>query len=345
MVLHHSTGRGRWERRAKPSSILVYNFDIDSDFLKHEHRVGLLEGVAPALKAGGRVSVVGLTSRSGSEGHNLHLSLRRAERTVAFLREAVPTGFVAQAVVGLGEMKAWAEGHPDGSEHPRFRSVILFVSAGPTPPTPPATIDVSPADLLVDQLFPEADMLDFASKITDVAIGALGFTELVPLEVAAAVGGVLGGALTGLSAGALMPLTWTGLHAQNIANGRIEGYADAVQSMADVFASPALRSISQSRWPPLPRPTPRSFSPAELTLVNQREWMTGRREGCALAYELFQKLDRSPLVIDGKVRTGRSVLMMLRQKFGSEGVKVWLMKSINLRLIQGGNGNWPLRKF
>jgi hypothetical protein len=344
-MVHHTTGRGGWERRSAPPSVLFFNFDIDGDFLKHEHRVGLLEGVAPALQRGGSVRVVGLTSRSGSARHNLHLSLRRAERTVAFLRGAVPTGFVAQAVVGFGEMKARAEGHPDGSEHPRFRSVILFVGAGRTPPTPPPTVDVSPADLLVDQLFPEDDMLDPASKITDVAIGALGFTELVPLELAAAVGGVLGGALTGLSAAALMPLTWTGLHAQNIANGRIEGYVDAVQSMADAFASPALRSIPQTRWPSLPHPTPRPFSPAELTLVNQREWMAGRREGCALAYELLKKLDQVPLHRNNAVVNGRQLLVWMRARFGGEGVKPWLMTAINRRLIGGGSGTWPLRRF
>jgi hypothetical protein len=342
---HHSTGRGRWERRTEPPSVLFYNFDIDGDFLKHEHRVGLLEGVVPTVKAGGSVSVVGLASRGGSARHNLHLSVRRAERTLAFLRDAVPRGLVAHAVVGVGEMKARAEGQRDGSEHPRFRSVILFVGAGPTPPTPPTTIDVSPADLLVDQLFPDDDMLDLASKITDVAIGTLGFTELVPLEVAAAVGGTLGGALSGLSAAVLMPLTWTGLHGQNIANGRIEGYADAVQSMADAFGSPALRSIPESRWPALPHPTPRLFSAAELTLVNQREWMAGRREGCALAYEFFNKLEGVPLRGKSAVVNGRQLLAWMRGRFGSEGVKPWLMAAINHRLIGGGNGTWPLRRF
>ena len=185
--------------------------------------------------------------------------------------------------------------------------------------------------------------MSLASKIHDVVSGALGFADFVPSAEVAATAGLVGMGLTGLSLAALMPLTWSGVHDQNIANGRIQGYVEAVQSMTDAFASPALPSLPVSMWPPLPMPTPRPFSPAELTLVNQREWMQGRREGCTLAYELFRALDRSPLVHKNALVSGRQILGWMRRTQGRDGVKIWLMEAINRRLTATGHTRWPLR--
>jgi len=343
MIQPHRTGRGAWERRRRPPSLLLFNFDVDSDALKHEHRVGLLDGVVPQLRAGGSISVVGLASRSGARGHNRALSGSRAERTMAFLRHEAPNGFVAKQVIGFGELKAVEEGQPDGTEDPRFRSVIVLMGRGADPPPTPETFDLSPESLLVEALFPGTDWLSLASKIHDVVAGALGFADLVPAAGVAATGGVLGEGLSLLSLAALMPLTWTGVHNQNIANGRIEGYVDAVRSMAEAFASPALPSLPLSMWPPLPVPTPRAFSPAELTLVNQREWMQGRREGCALAYEFFRALDRSPLVHKNALVGGRQILGWMRRAQGRDGIKASLMDAVNRRLTASGHPRWPLR--
>jgi hypothetical protein len=343
MKQQHRTGRGGWERRQQPPSLLLFNFDIDSETLKHEHRVGLLDGVVPRLQTGASLSVVGLTSRSGSRGHNRALSGRRAARTLAFLRHEVPNGFVARQVVGFGELKAAQEGQPDGAEDPRFRSVVLFMGRPAEPPPTPETFDLSPESLLVASLFPGSDWLSLASKIHDVVSGALGFADLVPAAEVAAMGGLLGAGLSVVSLTALMPLTWTSVHDQNIANGRIEGYVDAVRSMADAFASPALPSLPISMWPPLPVPIPRAFSPAELTLVNQREWMQGRREGCALAYEFFRALDRSPLVHKNALVGGRQILGWMRRAQGRDGIKASLMDAVNRRLTATGHPGWPLR--
>lgn len=352
MTQQHRTGRGGVERRRQPPSLLLFNFDIDSDVLKHEHRLALLDEVVPRLKAGGGVGVVGLASRSGGRGHNRALAARRAERTLAFLRHEVPTGFAGTQIVGFGDLKSRPQGQPDGTEHPRFRSVILFVSSGASPPaaskgpetrTMAETIDLSPESLLVDAVFPGADWLSLVSKIHDLVAGALGFSDLVPAASVAATGSLLGAGLSVVSLSALMPLTWTSVHDQNVANGRIEGYVDAIPSMADAFASPALPSLPVSMWPPLPVPAPRSFSPAELTLVNQREWMQGRREGCRLAYELFRALDGSPLIHKNAVVTGREILGWIRRTQGHDGIKPWLMEAVNRRLTATGRGRWPLR--
>ena len=343
MKQQHRTGRGGCERRQQPPSLLLFNFDIDSDALKHEHRVGLLDGVIPQLKAGASLSVVGLASRSGTRGHNRALSGRRAQRTLDFLRHEMPNGFVAKQMVGVGELQAADEGQRDGIEDARFRSVVLFTGWPAEPPPTPETFDLSPESLLIDSLFPGTDWVSLASKIHDVVSGALGFADLVPAAEVAATGGLVGTGLSILSLTALMPLTWTSVHDQNIANGRIEGYVDAVRSMAEAFASPALPSLPLSMWPPLPVPTPRAFSPAELTLVNQREWMQGRREGCALAYEFFRALDRSPLVHKNALVGGRQILGWMRRAQGRDGIKASLMDAVNRRLTASGHPRWPLR--
>ncbi|NJN46404.1 MAG: hypothetical protein HC808_07925 [Candidatus Competibacteraceae bacterium] len=46
-------------------------------------------------------------------------------------------------MTGFGETKAEQEGYRDGTEDERFRSVIVFVSAAPTPPVPPKDHDVT----------------------------------------------------------------------------------------------------------------------------------------------------------------------------------------------------------
>ena len=55
MIQPHRTGQGGWERRRQPPSLLLFNFDIDADALKHEHRVGLLSDVVPKLKAARKI--------------------------------------------------------------------------------------------------------------------------------------------------------------------------------------------------------------------------------------------------------------------------------------------------
>jgi|SRR5215204_1046224 len=128
-----ATGPGQVEKRSDPPSFLLFNFDIDGDSLKHEHKAFLHLEVLPTLRAGGHtVSVIGLADRSGSSEHNQALSDKRVAKTVEFLRAALPTtGIVLKQASGFGEEVAAREGFKDGTSQERFRGVLVFLSAKP----------------------------------------------------------------------------------------------------------------------------------------------------------------------------------------------------------------------
>jgi hypothetical protein len=137
------TGPGKTEVRTNPPSLLLYNFDIDGDALKEEHRTFLRKEALPALRAGRGVSVIGLTDRSGSASHNLSLSDRRVARTIEFLRQETPTGVNLIQATGFGEAAAAREGDADGSYDDRFRSVLVFLQPAAPPVTRTQTIEVA----------------------------------------------------------------------------------------------------------------------------------------------------------------------------------------------------------
>jgi hypothetical protein len=339
---HRLTGRGRAELRPDPPSVLIFNFDVGGAQLKLEHQSFLRAQVVPRLKQGGSVSIVGLASRTGSTAFNQHLSQRRAERTLAFLRGEVTRGFVARNVIGFGEMKAKAEGVRDRTEDPRFRSVLVLTGSGAVPPPPPVTVDVS--SLIEQELLPEADPLDTISKGIDIVGGVSGFFELVPWEAVAAFAGTVGGVLTLVGGIIQMPLLWKAVHDRNLKNGSLQGYWDAIQDMANAFSDPALDRLPLSRWPALPEPKPHSFDvPASVLPLNEREWMEGRKKGCEVAFKLFRLLEEKPAQKQGKTVTGRQILRSLYRQYGSR-LADEIRRAYNIVLIREGEGDWPLRK-
>ena len=125
------TGRGKAEVRTSPPSLLLFNFDIDGDGLKEDHKTFLREQAIPQLRAGSGVSVIGLADRLGSAGHNEELSKKRVARTLEFLLQEVPDLKLDQ-VSGFGEAAAKREGEADNTASERFRAVLLFLSVAPT---------------------------------------------------------------------------------------------------------------------------------------------------------------------------------------------------------------------
>ena len=129
-----ATGPGKKEKRVNPPSLMLYNFDIDGFDLKEEHKDFLRLEALPTLRAGGSVSVIGLTDRKGSSAHNQWLSEQRAAKTVGFLREEAANGFNVNQSTGFGEAAAVREGDAYNTLDERFRTVLLFLSNAPDPP-------------------------------------------------------------------------------------------------------------------------------------------------------------------------------------------------------------------
>lgn len=132
-----NTGAGKTEKRTSPPSLMLYNFNTDGSELKTEHQEFLKTEAIPTLRAGGSVTLIGLTDRAGSPEHNQKLSEARVASTLTFLKAQVPSGFnVRDDTRGYGEAAAERERERDGTANERFRTVLLFLSDKPTPPDP-----------------------------------------------------------------------------------------------------------------------------------------------------------------------------------------------------------------
>jgi len=104
--------------------ILLYNFDVDSERLKEEHRTILEEQVIYLLSQGGGTTLRGMSSKTGSERSNKELSLKRANRVKAYLTMAAPSAAHVYVSTGVGEKTSQI----NDIEDELYRSVLLVVS-------------------------------------------------------------------------------------------------------------------------------------------------------------------------------------------------------------------------
>ena len=58
-------------------------------------------------------------------------------------------------------------------------------------------------------------------------------------------------------------------------NGKLEGFWDAMQSMADQYSEPALSTRGLRQWPALVEPVPRPAGPMDGDGLATRHWMEG----------------------------------------------------------------------
>lgn len=112
------------------------NFEVNKSTLSKDHKAWLDRHVVPILEAGGSVTLVGLTSRTGSPEHNEELSRERAKSVLVYLRTQAGNSFNHLISLGLGEAPATARGVPDGTEDENDRAVLIFSWEKPKPPPP-----------------------------------------------------------------------------------------------------------------------------------------------------------------------------------------------------------------
>jgi hypothetical protein len=346
MSRYKYSGRGVAQRWMTPPGLLIFNFDSGSAQLKMEHRDGLQSWVVPELQHGAHVAIFGMADRVGTVARNQHLSEQRAIQTLAFLRSAVSKDFRASRVVGLGELEAKVEGYRDNVAEPRFRSVLVVPSGALMPAHVPPKTDL--AQFIEKEILPGTDWLDYVSRGLDIGIGVGGFLETLPWEEMAELAGKIGFFLTVVASVVQLPILWHSVHEQNLKNGGMQGFWEAMQDMANQFSDPSLGTTPLSKWPPLRVPQARTFGIPDTDLpVNEREWMDGRREGCQFAFRLIEKVDQHPVTVKVKgkdqILNGRQLLQNMASQYGSTFGDE-LHKVIDRKLLDKAGTNWPLRK-
>jgi hypothetical protein len=115
----------------------LFNFEVGKFAIKSEHSNWLISVVAPKLRGGGSLTIIGLASRTGSDDFNMQLSHNRLQAVIDLLRKQVPNNFKVALEVAKGERAAMYAGEMDGVENERWRGVIISVWNKPNPPPPP----------------------------------------------------------------------------------------------------------------------------------------------------------------------------------------------------------------
>jgi hypothetical protein len=128
------TGPGKIRELQLPANIsattfqaILFNFDIDGDALKPQHRAWLSEHVVPQLGDPQlKITLRGEASRTGSDAYNLDLSRRRVAQVVSFFQANGPV-LADVSTNWVGEADAQGRGEADNTEDELVRAVIIKV--------------------------------------------------------------------------------------------------------------------------------------------------------------------------------------------------------------------------
>jgi hypothetical protein len=107
--------------------VLLYDFDVDSAALRPFHRHWLDRDGRRMRTAKMTAHLVGFTSTTGSESHNMGLSLRRVEAVRRHIENLAPGLPFSAATFWNGETAARIAGLPDGHEDERWRGVLVML--------------------------------------------------------------------------------------------------------------------------------------------------------------------------------------------------------------------------
>jgi hypothetical protein len=135
----HTSGTGKIHvdpRYAQPGMIkaALYNFDVDGDQLKPEHRIFLQTKIAPLLQGdNGHIWMQGSASKSGSNAHNMGLSRRRVANAAQFLRSL---GILDRQMQldAVGEELAQSHALEDANDRAVGLLVLPVAKESPSPP-------------------------------------------------------------------------------------------------------------------------------------------------------------------------------------------------------------------
>jgi outer membrane protein OmpA-like peptidoglycan-associated protein len=325
----------------------LFNFDKDEAKLKPRHLEILKAAVGPVIRDGGAIQLLGLASTTGRADFDRKLGEARIRAVVNHLHANFGTKFNVTKEISFGKDMALEfkranlpGGTADNVESGLWRAVVINVWNRGGPPPPPAGVDIpfnnstwaENVEKAIDVVNASLAILDLFADIAELAALAR-FTGLGGLGV-----GIIG-AIVG------MPLIWASADALANTNGQIQGAANAIQDMADQFASDSLDNLGLSKWAPVKVPDvhlPDNPDPS----ASQQAWRSGQVTGRMNAVKAVLALEQHPkpfTLKDGRhIRiSGRVWLRTISKAFGDNaGVKVVVIPA-NEELKKRGRPPFP----
>lgn len=127
-MLIKTSPRGKYDRiSSSPPAGVLYDFDIDGDALKGEHKDKLdaifVKYALARPAAQWTLHCEGTTSYTGASPKNVELSKRRADNVETYLRTKLPGKVLDVTTTGWGYRDAAATGEKFGQENERDRAV------------------------------------------------------------------------------------------------------------------------------------------------------------------------------------------------------------------------------
>jgi hypothetical protein len=325
---------------------VLYNFDKNKAALKMEHQRLLTEAVAPVVRDGGFIWLMGLASTTGNAVYDQQLGLARERSVRSFLVSRFGHKFKITKELSFGKFMAlaFADAHlaggtADNVESELWRAVwIKAWSKTTSPPPVDPKVDVPFDDKTwvedvgkaIDGLTIFLGILDFIADLADVAAMAAPLADLV----ASSIGGIVG-----------MPAIWTMGDAYANVNGQIQGGADAIQDMTDQFSDAKLDKTPLSKWPTVTVPeihVPNNAMPSAF----EQAWRSGQATGRDNAVKAVINLEQNPrptelkngdhIRINGRIWL-RSLSVALKDNAGIEVV----VKPANEELKKRGKPPFP----
>jgi hypothetical protein len=335
----------------------LWNFDIDGIELKKDHKDLLFHKVFPLLQGGGSAAILGLASLTGSEEHDLELSVRRAEAVAKYMHAlwdwtptdplkfyGGPMRLGKPRASGKAVADAYYESHKGKRgnirENDFFRAVWVHVWDKPNPPSEEVIV---PAITMPDLPLTN-DQIEFGKWLDVIAWieSASPVAELLPpLDLAIAIADTL----------FALPAAWAAGDQGAFLNGYIVAYDRAMQDMADAYGNSVLDRMSHSRWPEIPVPQVHKEMWAAQTTPFQDKGHQGEEAGCKAAYDGIKRLEKHPFWVDIRVRgyvtqqsfTGKETLRALSKKYRDNVGGYFMDKFRSILRAKGYSANWPFR--
>jgi hypothetical protein len=265
-----------------------------------------------------------------------------------FLRAEGGSKFFVNKNAGRGKQAALAITGVDNKEDEKWRTVWVRVWTKTNPP-PDIGVAVNPSvplpkNPLISEFSDDLSLVGGVLSIVDLGIDFAG------LAAAGIVTGVAGLALTVVGGIIALPALWASVDALAEANGKMQGYADAMQDMAEAFSDNALDRKPVRDWPAIPEPKPHLPSGSAPSTAAQF-WRQGQQWGCNQARIDVLQMQAKPVEMDAKSKDGSTRKVKVNGKVMLRGawvatkgeVSVAIIKVFNERLAQAGKKPFPTR--